>query len=118
MNRLILITVLCACAAAASGCLFNSKTTQRIEGQYVEPASFGQIKPGQTTATWVLATLGEPSSRTTADDQTEVWKWTYTEHRHSSGNIFILFAAVSDRAVPRSAFVELRDGVVTRKWRS
>lgn len=66
---------------------------------------------------WVQATLGEPDHKSTADDGTEIWKWSYTETRSSSGHIFLLFGGNSRRETNGHAFVEFKDGVVINKWR-
>ena len=48
---------------------------------------------------------------------TEVWKYEYTEHHDGSGAIFLIFGGSSSKEKPHTAFVEIKDGVVTNKWR-
>jgi outer membrane protein assembly factor BamE (lipoprotein component of BamABCDE complex) len=57
----VLVGVLCA---ALSGCLVMSINEETRSGKYVADTTFDQIKPGQTSAAWVKATLGEPSECT------------------------------------------------------
>ena len=64
------------------------------------------------------ATLGDPSERSKLDDGTEIWKWNYTEHKSSSGHIFLLFDGSSTKETNQSAIIELKDGVVVKKWRA
>src|SRR5215203_3934545 len=74
-----------------SGCLVSSTSHQTVSGNYVPENTFDRIKPGETTSSWVKATLGEPSTKEKADDTTEVWKYSYTEVKEGSGAIFLIF---------------------------
>jgi outer membrane protein assembly factor BamE (lipoprotein component of BamABCDE complex) len=100
-----------------AGCLVSSSSNSRISGNYVPQDTFDRIEPGKTTAAWVKATLGEPSSKDAADD-TEVWKYDYSEERDSSGAIFLLFAGSDKKEHKHVAYVEIKDGIVTQKWRA
>ena len=114
MNRIVLLSVV----LVLSGCLVSSTSHERVTGNYVADNTFDQIKPGKTTAGWVKATLGEPSIKTEVKEAgTEVWKYEYTEHRDGSGAIFLIFGGTSSKEKPHTAFVEIKDGVVTNKWR-
>ena len=114
MNRAIVLTF----ALLLSGCLVSSTSNQRVTGNYVADNTFDQIKPGKTTAGWVKATLGDPSSKTEVKESgSEVWKYQYTEKKDGSGAIFLIFGGSSSSEKPHTAFVEIKDGVVTNKWR-
>jgi len=104
--------------ALTAGCLVSSDSTVRRTGVDVPESTFEQVQPGTTTAAWVRATLGEPTSRS-ADKggHDEVWAYAYTEHVDSSGYVFLLFGGSSTSDTTRRAFVEFKDGVVVRKWR-
>ena len=100
------------------GCLVTSNNRETISGNYVAPSTFDQIEPGKTTAAWVKATLGEPSSKTdVAESDAQIWKYNYTERKEGSGAIFLIFGGSNVKEKTGTAFVELKDGVVTNKWR-
>ena len=114
----------CACAlafgavmVALSGCLVSGSATQRRTGKYVADSTFGQIELGKTTAGWLMATLGEPDCKTMVNPGSEVWQWRYTEHRENNTAVFLIFAGSDTKDTSGTAFVELKDGVVTNKWR-
>jgi outer membrane protein assembly factor BamE (lipoprotein component of BamABCDE complex) len=109
-------TLLCLLALLAGGCLVMSNSEERRTGKYVSQATFEQIKPGATTSAWVLATLGEPTTKTKASGS-EVWKWEYTETKESGGAIFLIFGGRSTKESNGAAYVELKDGVVANAWR-
>lgn len=113
--RALLILVL---LLPAAGCLVSSTSRQSVSGNYVPENTFDRIKAGQTTASWVKATLGEPSSKETAGESTEVWKYSYTEVKEGSGAIFLIFGGSDRKEQQRTAYVEIKDGIVSNKWRS
>jgi outer membrane protein assembly factor BamE (lipoprotein component of BamABCDE complex) len=101
-----------------AGCLVTSHNEEKVQGKYVAEATFDQIKPGKTSAGWVKATLGEPSEVTHVDaSQSEVWKYAYTVRKEGGGAIFLIFGGHNVKERPYTAFVEIKDGVVTNKWR-
>jgi len=119
IRRSAVVALIAIFGLAASGCLVTSTNKESRSGKYVAESTFDQIKPGTTTAAWVKATLGEPTERTRVDGQgdAEVWKYIYTEKKEGSGAIFLIFGGTSSKEKSGTAFVELKDGVVTNKWR-
>ena len=101
-----------------AGCLVSSDSHTSQSGKYVSDRTWRQIDEGETSAAWVEATLGEPSERKRIDDGTEIWRWNYTEHKSSSGHIFLLFDGSSSKERQSAAIIELKDGVVVKKWRA
>jgi len=117
MIRSLTVAVLAAIIlSASSGCLVTGGTNATRTGNYVSQDLFASIEPGKTTMAWVQATLGDPSSRTTADGNV-VWKYTYTERVDSGGAVFLIFGSHSTTETVHNAFIEFKDGLVTRKWR-
>ena len=101
----------------ASGCLVAHSSDTHVTGNFVPPNTFDRIEPGKTTAAWVKATLGEPSSKDTVGNSTEVWKYSYTEQKESTGAIFLIFGGNDKTEKQRVAYVEIKDGIVKNKWR-
>lgn len=100
---------------ALSGCLISGNTTQTTSGTKVAPSTFAQIQVGKTTAGWVAATLGDPTSKSNAGGD-EVWKYTYTQKTDNSGAVFLIFGGHNSSETTSTAFIEIRDGVVINKW--
>lgn len=99
------------------GCLVSGNSRQTRSGNYVADSTFNQIKPGQTTEGWVRATLGPPTSKDSLADGTQIWKYTYTERRESSGAVFLIFGGHDEKETNGTAYVEIKNGVVTNAWR-
>jgi hypothetical protein len=106
-----------ACVLPLAGCLINGHSSNSLSGDYVGPATFSQIEPGTTTGAWVLAVLGEPTRRSSLDDGSEIWAWSYSERKSSSGSVFLLLDSSNEREKVGAAYVQVRDGVVVKAWR-
>jgi len=110
---LVSISLLFCCGL---GCLVSSDTTSRRSGNYISDSTFAQIEPGKTTAAWVKATIGPPTSISTVDNM-EIWKYTYVERKESSGAVFLVFGGHNENETDHTAFVQIKDGVVVKAWR-
>ena len=88
-----------------------------FEGHYISDPLFERIKLNETTADWVLALFGEPTSQATLDDGTEVWKWIYREQGFNT-SILQLMGSEDEPTLPQMlTFVRMRNGTVIDKWR-
>jgi hypothetical protein len=112
-----------AAAAAVSsmlvlpGCLISGSSDTKMSGAYVGPSTFGEIEPGVTTVDWVCAVMGEPTSKATLDDGSQIWKWAYTRKHSSAGGVFLLVGGSSKSEEQGATFVQMKDGVVVKAWR-
>lgn len=100
------------------GCI-SSGSVSEFEGPNIGDRTLSQIEPGDTTQTWVLAVLGEPTERAVIDDPggtVEVWKWTRRKVVTTRGSAFVVSSRSKSEEV-RTVYVEFKDGVVTRAWR-
>ena len=106
-------------ATLLGGCLVTSTNQVQTRGTQVSQATLNQVEPGETTAGWLLAALGEPTERTPAPDQpgVEIWKYVHTVQDSGSGTVFLVFAGSHDRSRRTTTFFELSDGVVKRFWK-
>lgn len=104
-----------ALAALASSCVINADSHTEYSGQYISPKTIAQIEEGHSSD-YVLAILGEPTTRTEVGEQVEIWKWQYREKRTSSGAVFLLYSGSNKDERNKATYVELRDGVVVKAW--
>lgn len=113
----LLLTAVLAANLPLGGCIIGSHSDVKTTGSYIGPQSFTQIEPGTTTGEWVLATFGEPTSRSSLSDGTEVWKWTYSRVKTGRGSLLFVYGGSDRTETQGAAFVQLRDGLVINKWR-
>src|SRR5688500_6452156 len=101
-----------------SGCLLTTSKTISDQGAEVPVSTLRQIEIGQTTGVWLIATLGEPTSKVAARGPGSVEIWSYDRERaqKSHSTLFLLFAGSSQKIEGSSTYFEITDGVVTKYW--
>jgi len=115
--RIGVFGILLAGLALLSGCLVAATSQTSHDGLFVADGTLARIEKGKTSRDWVLATIGQPSSKSTTSDGGEIWKYTYTTHTNSDTTIFLLFAGTSSDDATQTAYIEFKDAVVTNWWR-
>lgn len=116
-STLACLTAAAVCSLGLGGCLITSHDHTDYSGRRVDSSTFSQIEPGKTTKSWVEAALGLPSSTNKLDDGSELMKWEYTERKTSGGSVFLIFSGRSTDETRHAAYVQVRDGVVSKAWR-
>ena len=119
VRRVVFASVLLAGGLTASGCirLVRTSSSTQYSGRYIGEASFEQIEPGCTTGEWVKAVLGPPTAEQVMADGDQIWRYEYTRWRSRSGSVLLLFDGDNQSSQQGCTYVQVRDGVVTRKWR-
>lgn len=113
----VVALTLAACFLLTAGCLVRGKNYENIEGRYIGDQTLSRIEPGETNREWVLAVMGEPTTKSTLDTGRQIWKWEYRRVKSSSGSVLFVFGG-SDRSVEvRNVYVEFEDDTVTSVWR-
>ena len=101
-----------------TGCLVTSGSSITETGMEVSGTTLNQIEIGQTTESWLIATLGEPSQRTkVSDDGGAILRYDYRVVQKGRGTVFLIFAGGSRKERVERTFFEVENGVVTRWWR-
>jgi len=98
------------------GCIINTGSHSEQSGKYVSQQSFEQISPGKSKE-FVLAVLGEPTSKTPLSDGTEIWKWRYRQTKKSSGSVLFVFNGDTTTETDTATYVVFKGDVVSQTWR-
>lgn len=106
---------------AGTGCnMMSGNKSVTVHGKSIGEASLGQIETGRTTASWLAAAFGEPTSKKSWDrpDGTrgEVWRYEYRRSESSSGEVLFLYDSWKHKEETRTTCFEIVSGVVTRYW--
>lgn len=106
-------------AVLAGGCLVTSGKNMNESGTKVSSSTLRQVELGETSAAWLVATLGEPSECTKVEGHpnVEIYRYDHVVTSRSSGTIFLLFATGSKKQVAERTYFEITDGVVTKHWK-
>ncbi|MFN0131330.1 MAG: outer membrane protein assembly factor BamE [Phycisphaerales bacterium] len=115
--RLSLGTFAAASLACASGCLVNTHSSTTYSGRHISRETVKQITPGTTKRDFIVATLGEPNSKSTLDDGAEVWKYEYRKSTRSAAAVFLIVDADKSVETTGATYVIIgTDGVVQKVW--
>jgi len=117
-QRLLRDLTLAVLLFSLTGCLIHSSSSVDESGKLVGDNTLQQIEPGTTTQEWLLATLGEPTSRSPVrgPGNIEILGYCHERIKKSSGSVFLLFGGSSKNIDRRTTFFEITDGVVSRYW--
>ena len=117
IGKVLATVILAAIAFTSLGCLVSTSSTTKHQGNYVSQSTLDNIQPGKTSKAWIVATLGQPTSKTELEPGHELWKYTYKETHESGGAVFLLYAGSNTKVADGTVFVELNDGIVSKSWR-
>ncbi len=114
LNLLILLTSL---LAFGSGCsVIHSHSTTKMMGKQVSDDTLARIEVGVTSEDWVVATLGEPTSREKVNDSTTIMKYASKKIRSANSTLLFVFDTSSKKEEKRTVYFEFRNGILDRYW--
>lgn len=100
------------------GCISShSDVTYGSKGPAVSNSTLRQIKVGETSKSWLLGVLGEPTRIGRTSANTEVLTYVYTKTVDSNFNFFIFFDSDNRREERTVHVFEVTNGIVTRHWK-
>jgi len=105
-----------------SGSLVTSGKNVEERGVQIAEPTLAQVETGKTTETWLIATVGEPTSRRTVASEDgkphiDVLCYEHKLVRSEGGTVLFLFAGGSKDVKTTTTYFEVTDGVVTRYWK-
>jgi outer membrane protein assembly factor BamE (lipoprotein component of BamABCDE complex) len=103
-------------ALGTASCVINTGSHSDTSGKFIGQQTLDQITPGKSKD-FVLAVLGEPTTRTPLSDGTEIWKWIYRQKQKKSGSLLFMFNQDTCTEVESQTFVQFKDEVVNQAWR-
>jgi len=116
IRQTIFSIVLAATTLVAGGCLVSKGSSMSEEGVKVSQPTLAQVEIGKTTESWLVATVGEPTSRRKVDEHVQVLRYDYKQRKNSGGYVFLIYAGGEREEKTSSAIFEVTDGVITRYW--
>ena len=116
-RTLLVALFLVALSLFIGGCRAVTGPEAKNEGKYVSRKTIDSITPGETSAAWVLAVLGEPTERTVVSPSHAIWKYAYNETKTSGGYIFLVVGANKTKVADRAVFIEIENDIVKKTWR-
>ena len=107
--------LLAIAAGLCSGCIINTGSHVEQSGRQISTQTLGEVQPGRKMD-FVLALLGEPTSKSPLSGGMEIWKYQYREKKTRSGTVLFLFSGDHTTVIEHACYVEFQDGAVTKSW--
>lgn len=98
-----------------SACVIDARSHVESSGRHFSRETLEEIQPGRNQE-FVLALLGEPTTRAQAGEKSEVWKWQYKSREHRSGSLIFVFDADKTTETQGMTYVLFEDGKVAKVW--
>lgn len=117
LRRALLLGAAAAAMATLPACIVSSSNKVRSSGRYIGDQTIARIEPNKTDRKWILAVLGEPTSKSALDDGVELWKWEYMRVKTSSGSVLFVAAGNDREETIRNVYVEFKGDIVSQVWR-
>ena len=116
VQQIVALALATAFLLVAAGCLVTSSKKTEESGVRVSQVTLDQIRPGETTEGWLVAAVGEPTTKREAGDGTAILRYEYVTTTSSGGTVFLLFAGGSKKKESSTVIFEVKDGVIQRYW--
>jgi len=117
--RRALVPVLAVMALGAGGCaIIEHESHTGYSGRYIDTSEYEAIRVGATTSDDLMSRFGPPSAKDVDPDGAEVWRWAYTRTRSGEGSLLLVFHGEGSKRTEGQTWVELREGVVSKKGRT
>jgi outer membrane protein assembly factor BamE (lipoprotein component of BamABCDE complex) len=89
-----------------------------LSGHAVSDVTLAQMEVGKTTKSWVVATLGAPTSVSQVDDNTELLRYTATRTTEREAGMIVVVASKQKTQKRETVYLEFKDGVLERYWKA
>src|SRR5262245_11562636 len=102
-------------ACSLPGCVIDSSSRSENSGKHVGPETLEQLQPGRSQE-FVLGLLGDPTTRSSAGEKTEIWKWEYRRREHHDGSLIFVLDSHKTTEVRSTTYVLFEEGKLAKAW--
>jgi len=102
-------------ACCLPGCVIDTSSRSENSGRRVGRETLEQLQPGRSQE-FVLALLGDPNTRSSAGEKTEIWKWEYRSREHHDGSLIFVLDSHKTTEVRSTTYVLFEDGKLAKAW--
>jgi len=110
------IALLLIAGLTLTGCLLTVDSDGRLLDASWEEGDVSRLQIGSTDTDWVRSTFGEPRSRLSYADGTEVWKYRNRSEKDTEVGLFLLFSLDVEQERVETLSIEFEQGVVRNYW--
>lgn len=109
------ITLLLA-GAMLTGCLVTVDSDSRPISSVWNEGEVHRLQVGRTDEEFVRTSFGEPSTRLTYADGSEVWKYRNRSEKDTEVGLFLVFSVDVEQERIETLSIEFIDGIVSNYW--
>ena len=113
---MIRLLTLAALALTLNGCLITVESDTDSVDTVWSDSDVSRLELGSSDEQWVRSSFGEPNSKRSYSDGSEVWKYRNVSERDFELGVFLVFSIDVEEEQVETLSIELREGVVTNYW--
>ena len=103
-------------ALALAGCLVTIDSDSRALRTIWSEGDVARLEIGRSDEGFVRSTFGDPTSKLTYADGTEIWKYRNRSEKDTEVGVFLIFSVDVEEERIETLSIEFVDGVVSNYW--
>lgn len=113
---MIRLTVILGMSLLLTGCLLTVDSDSRNLQSVWSEADVARVQLGNSDTSWVRSTFGDPITKLSYADGTEIWKYRNRSEKDTEVGLFLIFSVDVEEERTETLSIEFTDGVVTNYW--
>ncbi|MEZ5492566.1 MAG: hypothetical protein R3F50_19975 [Gammaproteobacteria bacterium] len=113
MTRIVVLLIM---GMALAGCLLTVDSDGRLLDSTWDEGDVNRLQVGSSDVDWVRSTFGEPSTRLSYADGTEVWKYRNRSEKDTEVGLFLVFSVDVEQERTETLSIEFDQNLVTNYW--
>ena len=110
------IAILLLLGMTLAGCLLTVDSDGRLLDSTWDEGDVNRLQIGTSNIDWVRSTFGEPSTRLSYADGTEVWKYRNRSEKDTEVGLFLVFSVDVEQERTETLSIEFDQELVTNYW--
>lgn len=103
-------------ALVFTGCLVTVDSDSRALQTVWSEGDVSRLEVGRSDEQFVRGTFGEPVSRLTYADSTQIWKYRNRSEKDTEVGVFLIFSVDVEEERIETLSIEFVDGIVSNYW--
>lgn len=99
-----------------TGCLVTVDSDSRPIHTVWDDGDVSRLEMGKSDKAWVRTSFGEPITKLTYADGTEIWKYRNRSEKEVEVGLFLVFSVDVESERVETLSVEFADGIVSNYW--
>jgi hypothetical protein len=113
MIKKVLLLVM---SVALTGCLITVDSDSRPLHTVWNEGEVARLQIGQSSEDYVRTSFGDPTTKLTYADGSEIWKYRNRSEKDTEVGVFLVFSVDVEEERTETLSIEFAEGVVTNYW--